>query len=315
MNKTYSLQGKLKWFDELNKTQLKAVRERQASLVVTAGAGCGKTRTLVARYLSLLGEGVDPRTMAAITFTEKAAREMRSRVRTALTELVRAAEDTEERQFWSALEAGMDAARIGTIHSLCAEILRAHPAEALLDPLFEILDEGLAAVLRAHIVEDTLVWLADQEDLSRLFAYFSLRRLQDLLLRLLGRRLDVRTILQIESNPSELLSGALDIFLQNEEVLALLGEMNHLAADGLLAEDAGEKLQAQIEALLARWPQDLNDPLDTALTLFNLRRGFMDLRAGKKDQPGQRGSARAAGYLRPASWDLAGWDKKYGYRA
>ena len=282
MKKTYNLQGKLKWFDELNPTQVEAVLERQAGLVVTAGAGCGKTRTLVARYLSLLGEGLDPRSMAAITFTEKAAREMRSRVRSALSELVKAAENPEERYFWAALEVRMDAARIGTIHSLCAEILRFHPAEALLDPLFEVMDEGLTAVLRAHIVEDTLAWLADQEQLSRLFSFFSLRRLQDLLLRLLERRLDVQMLSAVEINPSKLLADSLDLFLQDKTVLELLAELKSLSEEGLLAEDAGDKLQAQIEGLLSRWPLDISAPLEQALRLFELRREFMGLRAGKK---------------------------------
>ena len=54
---------------------------RGQDLVVTAGAGTGKTRTLVARYLSLLSEGIPLRSIVAITFTKKAAREMRNRIR------------------------------------------------------------------------------------------------------------------------------------------------------------------------------------------------------------------------------------------
>ena len=112
----------------LTPDQRDAAIERNRDIVVTAGAGSGKTRTLVARYASLLADGLSPRAVVAVTFTEKAAREMRSRVRQALTDLLKQASTEEERQRWIAVNSEMDAARIGTIHSLCAEILRAHPA-------------------------------------------------------------------------------------------------------------------------------------------------------------------------------------------
>ena len=61
--------------------QAAAILARGRDVVVTAGAGAGKTLTLVARYLALLAEGCPLRNAIAITFTEKAAREMRNRVR------------------------------------------------------------------------------------------------------------------------------------------------------------------------------------------------------------------------------------------
>ena len=61
--------------------QLPAITTWGRDVVVTAGAGAGKTLTLVARYLALLAEGTPLRAILAITFTEKAAREMRNRVR------------------------------------------------------------------------------------------------------------------------------------------------------------------------------------------------------------------------------------------
>ncbi len=126
----------------LTPDQRDAAIERNRDVVAAAGAGSGKTRTLVARYASLLADGLSPRAVVAVTFTEKAAREMRSRVRQALTDLLKQASTEEERQRWIAVNSEMDAARIGTIHSvLCAEILRAHPAEAEIDPKFDVLDE------------------------------------------------------------------------------------------------------------------------------------------------------------------------------
>ena len=61
--------------------QRAAIAERGRDVAVTAGAGAGKTRALVARYLALLAEGLPLRSIVAITFTKKAAREMRNRAR------------------------------------------------------------------------------------------------------------------------------------------------------------------------------------------------------------------------------------------
>jgi len=129
----------------LTKDQRISALERGRNVIVTAGAGSGKTRTLVARYASLLADGLSPRKVVAITFTKKAAREMRSRLREALDLLTLQAQAPDERERWIDLRNQMDSARIGTIHSLCTEILRSHPAEAGIDPRFEVLDEGLAA--------------------------------------------------------------------------------------------------------------------------------------------------------------------------
>ncbi|MBN1485216.1 MAG: UvrD-helicase domain-containing protein, partial [Chloroflexia bacterium] len=131
----------------LSKSQQQAVQARGRDVVVTAGAGTGKTRTLVARYLSLLAgdEELSPRSIVAITFTQKAAREMRLRVREQVRDYLSGDDlDPQEHERWLGLYGQLDAARIGTIHSLCSEILRAHPAEARVDPRFEVLEEGLS---------------------------------------------------------------------------------------------------------------------------------------------------------------------------
>jgi len=68
--------------------QKDAVFSDNAAIAVTAGAGSGKTRSLVGRYLHLLERGYPLRSILAITFTEKAAREMRSRIRNALSQRI-----------------------------------------------------------------------------------------------------------------------------------------------------------------------------------------------------------------------------------
>jgi ATP-dependent helicase/nuclease subunit A len=119
----------------------------EENLAVTAGAGTGKTTLLIDRVLAqLLVRGRDLRRILMMTFTEKAAGEMRERLEKRLRELAdrekwigRGAEHLEERRL-EAL-ARLDRAEIGTIHSFCAHVLREYPIEAGLDPGFQV-DQG-----------------------------------------------------------------------------------------------------------------------------------------------------------------------------
>ncbi|MBX3197056.1 MAG: UvrD-helicase domain-containing protein [Labilithrix sp.] len=133
-------------------------RERIASdlastLVVEAAAGTGKTTALVERILSLLRTGAATLAsgrgdLVAVTFTEKAAGEMKLRLRTEIerSRAAAAREDgdparrVEKERLDRALEQ-LEAARIGTIHAFCADILRERPVEAAIDPLFEVAAE------------------------------------------------------------------------------------------------------------------------------------------------------------------------------
>ena len=171
--------------------QAPAICARRCDVVVTAGAGAGKTLTLVARYLALLAEGVPLRSIIAITFTEKAAREMRNRVR---DEVRRYLETPglagSEHERWQEVYSGLDAARISTIHGLCAEILRGHPAEARVDPRFAVLDEGQGNLLRRQAVDEALARAAEDPDLVPLFELLGERGFRFTLDTLLRGRLD-----------------------------------------------------------------------------------------------------------------------------
>jgi ATP-dependent exoDNAse (exonuclease V) beta subunit len=112
----------------------------ETTFVVEAAAGTGKTTELVARIVALLASGrakLDE--IVAVTFTEKAAGEMKLRLRAGI-ERTRTAEDAspEVRANLDRSLAMLEAARIGTIHSLCSDLLHEHPLEAEVDPLFEV---------------------------------------------------------------------------------------------------------------------------------------------------------------------------------
>ena len=171
--------------------QAPAVYARGHDVAVVAGAGSGKTRTLVSRYLSLLEDGIALRRIVAITFTNKAAREMRNRVRSRISAHLRRDLDQEQERFWQERLASMDSARISTIHSLCTDILRAHPAEAQIDPQFDVLAEGERGLLLKRITEETLAWAVNEPELVPLFAALGAGTLQGIIASCFGKRLDL----------------------------------------------------------------------------------------------------------------------------
>jgi ATP-dependent exoDNAse (exonuclease V) beta subunit len=119
------------------------------TLVVEAAAGTGKTTALVNRIVSVLesGRGELAR-IVAVTFTEKAAGELKLRLRGEIErarQTSAAGSDTRKR-FDEALKQ-LEEARIGTIHSFCADLLRERPVEARVDPMFEVAPEDVAEAM------------------------------------------------------------------------------------------------------------------------------------------------------------------------
>ncbi len=243
--------------------QADAVHALDAAVVVTAGAGSGKTRTLVGRYLALLESGLPLRSIVAITFTDKAAREMRARIRSAIeTWLERCPEPVEgrcdvpaERERWEESFAALDGARIGTVHSLCAEILRGHPAEAQVDPDFDVLDENQAALLKARAIEAALAWAATAPEAVPLFELMTEYQLRQALAILVEKRLDVVAAFDtLADAPLARWSNALAAWLrkrlENPAWAASLGDLTHFQA-----RQPDDKLEAARQAALARWAE------------------------------------------------------------
>lgn len=124
----------MNYLDELNPPQRRAAEHVAGPLLIVAGAGTGKTKTLTHRIINLIKRGVEPTTILAITFTNKAAREMRERVEKLLqTEII-----TE----------GTAGPWVGTFHALGASLLRDHAQKIGLNRFFSILDhaESLALI-------------------------------------------------------------------------------------------------------------------------------------------------------------------------
>ncbi|MGE5605060.1 MAG: UvrD-helicase domain-containing protein, partial [Bacteroidota bacterium] len=127
----------------LNPQQAAAVNLFDTDLVVTAGAGTGKTSVLTSKYLKLLEERrAEVGEIVAITFTNKAAAEMRDRIRAAVREKLKVDNDSEEGNYWQSQLVKLESARISTFHSLCLGLLREHPLEAGIPPIGGILGDG-----------------------------------------------------------------------------------------------------------------------------------------------------------------------------
>ena len=117
------------------------------TLFVEAGAGSGKTRSLVERVISLVATGTaELRSIAAITFTEKAGAELRDRLRRELQERATAEPDPTIAQRYLDARDQLDSAAIGTLHSFAQRILSENPIEAGLPPRVEVLDEVSSSV-------------------------------------------------------------------------------------------------------------------------------------------------------------------------
>lgn len=139
----------------LTPDQERAVSERGRDVIVTAGAGSGKTHVLVERYVSLLGDHeIDQ--LVAVTFTDAAAAEMRGRVRQAV---LSDSDLDHHRQH-------LDRAIIGTVHSLCLQLLRENPVEAGIDPGATVLDENIAQAEILAACRDAIESAAADEGLG-----------------------------------------------------------------------------------------------------------------------------------------------------
>ncbi|MEP6741198.1 MAG: UvrD-helicase domain-containing protein, partial [bacterium] len=166
---------------ELKEEQKLAAYELGRHVSVTAGPGSGKTTVLVARYLHILrSQKLSIDQIVAITFTNRAANEMRERLRERLNQILQTASGDERRR-WLNYKRTLDGAVITTIHGFCARLLREFPVEARVDPQFVLLDEHRAQMLLEVTVEQVLTEFlsANHAEISRLTLGVGRGRLAD----------------------------------------------------------------------------------------------------------------------------------------
>ena len=222
----------------MNSEQRAAVAET-GEVFVSAGAGTGKTTVLVERFVrAVCEEGLDVDSMLVITYTRKAAGELRGRIRAALR--ARARPD---------LARELDGAWISTIHGFCSRLLRAHPFTVGIDPRFRELDEEQGAVIRGESFERALAAFCSTRDPERLrlLATYGARGLRRMLtgvyetLRSAGRglQLELDDVARVPERLAELHAAA-----------AALAADPHTTDKQLAAAQAALRLGANPEQLL-----------------------------------------------------------------
>lgn len=257
------------------------------TLFVEAGAGSGKTRSLVDRVAAIVlhpDRAVPLRHIAAVTFTEKAGAELRDRLRVAFE---READGVGERARHAA-EAldDLDAAAIGTLHSFAQRILGEHPIEAGLPPLIEVLDEVASGIAFDHRWIALRAELLDEEDLAPAL----------LLAMAAGMKLDdLRSMARAFTDDWDLIEPRL-LNTPAEEPPALgvadvVAESHRLAALSEHCTDDGDRFLANLTAL-ADWADRLATAPDDPARLTALTQ------AGKLKW----------GYGRAANWASYGLD-------
>ncbi|WP_017726828.1 UvrD-helicase domain-containing protein [Halalkalibacterium ligniniphilum] len=185
-----------------NTEQERAIFSHKPFVVLSAGAGSGKTRVLTERYIYVceqkwkekslgighFGATVDE--IVAITFTEKAAREMKDRIRSRLHERMNEAVENGEgelAEFWRVQKEKMDRATILTFHSFCQKLLTEYAMEAGLPPRISILDEKEAMLVKRGILKDLFQRSSLGESFDLLLQIFSKGQLIESIEALYGR--------------------------------------------------------------------------------------------------------------------------------
>ena len=281
------------WTDQ----QRRAIVARGVSVALSAGAGCGKTFVLTERFLSCL-EPSDPHParlgqLIAITFTERAAREMRNRIRNACRKRLLDCKE-EEADHWLQLLREMDLARISTIHSFCGSLLRVHAVEAGLDPRFRVLDQAQADTLLSELIDDQLRdKLADREETAMgLIVQFGLRRLEEMIALLLRRRQEIDWDHWRAVTAETLVSKWRDYYRHKAlplmlRQIAASGEANKVLEIARQKPSTNTAMQERMAFLLETLPR-LGESSDLPATLSELREATMIKGAGaKKDWPSE----------------------------
>jgi ATP-dependent helicase/nuclease subunit A len=212
------------------------------TLFVEAGAGSGKTRALVGRIVALVTSGAATLPeIAAITFTEKAAAELRDRVRRSLAEAgteARRRGDHEVAARCAAAVDEVDSAAIGTLHAFAQRILSEHPIEAGLPPRVEVLDEVASAVAFEDRWSSFVDVLLDEPSVERSLLLVTAAGVRMAALRAVAVAFDENWDLALDQAPSE----APEPPMWEHRLDALLDELDAVCAHDARCIDASDRL-------------------------------------------------------------------------
>jgi ATP-dependent helicase/nuclease subunit A len=234
------------------------------NVVLEASAGTGKTRVLVERYVNLLRAGIEPDNILAITFTRKAAAEMRQRIVDRLKEASRLSEFDAAR--WRDLKERLGDIAVSTIDAFCLQLLREFPLEADVDPGFDLADNTEVPRLVGESLDQALRICRgiarDDDDVALVFAQLGERRLRTGISALLDRRLVAPHALRrfLQKGPRDLTAAtacAASAARLREIFAGARGGLDLFLDDGPCDHPQFAMLAKDIRALAARWPEEL----------------------------------------------------------
>ncbi len=227
-------------------SQTEAIRIRGAGILVSAGAGSGKTRVLTERLMEYIApqdsdaEPVNIDSFLVITFTRAAAGELRARITAAITERL---QDDPSNPHLRRQIALCRNAHIGTIHSFCADLLREYAGEVGISPSFHILEDEKSERLRAAALDRVLEHRYEQPNDDFLALVDTVgagrddKRLAELLLK-------IHSSLQAQARPEEW------ILVQTEQLDAEIGDIGETAWGQALLQEACEEVSFWLDRML-----------------------------------------------------------------
>lgn len=241
------------------------------TFLVEAGAGTGKTTVLVHRLLALVrnGRGRLER-IAAITFTEKAAAELRVRLRGEIDAALTGSLTDDERLNLQTTRLQLERAQLSTVHAFCAALLRERPVEARVDPSFTVLDQLAVRLLRTEVWQE---WLAQEMDHGPDILKQALRS------GLTLAHLETLRDFAVEQRDCLYLAPAVVASSQPEFRTLLVRCMAQLSTLRASCVNVADRALAQITALAALLPAGEDDRQWHRLLLHELS---IDIRAGMR---------------------------------
>lgn len=214
---------------ELNKNQKRAVETIDKNVAVNAGAGSGKTRVLVERYLYILENGdldeeSEIESILAITFTKKASQEMKERIRKNIKEKFPL--NPKWRRMYRDLEKGS----ISTIHSFCSKILKENPIEANINPQFKVLEDHESDEILYEVVKEIILkGINSNEKVYELIKNFNVYNLDNFIYTMMNLYKKIRSTGMSFEEVREITLNNMQSFEFNEEdIFHMVDEFKYL---------------------------------------------------------------------------------------
>ena len=267
------------------KEQAAAVKDLDNDIVLGAGAGSGKTRVLVSRFIELLKQKrAEVDQIMALTFTKKAAAEMQERIRKEIIEREEKADNFAQKKYWYQQKLNLNSATISTFHSFAANILRQYPVISDVDPEFQVLEENEAAELLEEAINEVIEEGLNEEkdNVMKLVRTYNIYFLSDKLTSIyLEMRKDNLAVDDLINATFKTLNENKERRKQQKE--DLINQIQGLI-DVFKTEGATGKTVQKMEDLIAKWPtlrKKIREVADVEQDIFTDIVGIKDIIKGR----------------------------------